>query len=109
MNTVLDDNKTLTLANSDRIRMTQRMKMIFEVGNLDNASPATVSRGGMIFLSRSTLGWLPEVKSNIIRRTDKDMLEELFVKSVDPTFKFIETKCKEAMGNEPIAAAASCL
>jgi dynein heavy chain len=109
MNTVLDDNQTLTLANSDRIRMTLRMKMIFEVGNLDNASPATVSRGGMIFLSRSTLGWLPEVQSLLKGRPDQAILEELFVKSVDKVFQFLDLQTKQVMQTEPIAATKSTI
>jgi dynein heavy chain len=44
MNSVMDDNKLLTLPNGERIRLEDHVKLIFEVGDLQYASPATVSR-----------------------------------------------------------------
>lgn len=71
LNTVLDDNKILTLANNERIPMTDNTKMVFEVENLNNASPATVSRCGIIFVSPTDLFWRPLVKTWCLDRIDE--------------------------------------
>jgi dynein heavy chain len=72
LNTVLDDNKLLTLANGDRIQMTDTMKCCFEVENLANASPATVSRAGIIYISDIVLGWKPVIESMFNAKQGED-------------------------------------
>ena len=51
LNTVMDDNKILTLASNERIPLLPHMRMIFEIGSLQYASPATVSRAGIIYVN----------------------------------------------------------
>lgn len=59
LNTVMDDNKVLTLVSNDRIPLTNEMKLIFEISNLKNATPATVSRAGVLFINETDIGWMP--------------------------------------------------
>lgn len=56
MNTVLDDSMTLCLSNGERIKLKPQMKMLFEVMDLAVASPATVSRCGMVFIDQDVVG-----------------------------------------------------
>uniref|UniRef100_A0A8C5JYE8 Dynein, axonemal, heavy chain 10 n=1 Tax=Jaculus jaculus TaxID=51337 RepID=A0A8C5JYE8_JACJA len=59
MNSVMDDNKLLTLANGERIRLQAHCALLFEVGDLQYASPATVSRCGMVYVDPKNLKYQP--------------------------------------------------
>lgn len=145
LNTVLDDNKILTLANGDRMPMTDNVKAMFEVctaremphnlhmahpsftallpcalrsaspvtdcrcvghccshqitffvlfvpqvETLVNASPATVSRAGIIFVSDTDLDWSPVVEGWILKRpaAEQPVFKELFSR-----FASLRLKC----------------
>lgn len=59
LNTVMDDNKVLTLASNERIALTHEMRLLFEIGDLKAATPATVSRAGILYINVDDLGWYP--------------------------------------------------
>ena len=58
MNSVMDDNRLLTLPNGERIRLNfPTCSMLFEVFDLQYASPATISRCGMVYVDPKDLGY----------------------------------------------------
>ncbi|XP_077184230.1 dynein axonemal heavy chain 17 isoform X3 [Paroedura picta] len=68
LNTVMDDNKVLTLASNERIPLNPTMRLVFEISHLRTATPATVSRAGILYINPADLGWNPIVSSWIERR-----------------------------------------
>ena len=56
---VMDDNKILTLASNERIPLTPSMRLLLEINHMNHCSPATVSRGGVIFVNADDIGWKP--------------------------------------------------
>ena len=63
LNTVMDDNKMLTLANNERIKLGDHSRLVFEVDSLAYVSPATVSRVGIVALNAYDVGWLAKLRS----------------------------------------------
>lgn len=55
MNSLLDDSKILCLANSERLKINEYVNIMFECESLKHASPATVSRLGIIYYPDCTL------------------------------------------------------
>ncbi|XP_073529664.1 dynein axonemal heavy chain 8-like [Phyllobates terribilis] len=91
LNSVLDDNKTLTLANSDRIPMSPCCRLLFEVDSIENASPGTVSRVGIVLLSSSVLTWRPVLQAWLKKRPaeERDIFQVLYDKVFEDAYTFM--------------------
>ena len=104
MNTVMDDNKVLTLVSNERIPLSDAMRMVFEINSLKNATPATVSRAGILYINETDVGWRPFVESWMQKReligtdpsgAERNILPGLFDKYIDATAEMIRKGHKE--------------
>eukprot|EP00798_Chlamydomonas_sp_ICE-L_P002275 gene2275-8543_t len=124
MNTVLDDNCMLCLPNGERIKLNATtMRVLFEVQDLAVASPATVSRCGMVYVPYEDLGWKPFIKSWLqqlgqlhsthdddmteIPQVNQDLVEGLFHRYIDPVLDFIHQHGVETIPSVDINKVAS--
>uniref|UniRef100_A0A8B9CMQ0 Dynein axonemal heavy chain 9 n=1 Tax=Anser brachyrhynchus TaxID=132585 RepID=A0A8B9CMQ0_9AVES len=98
LNTVMDDNKVLTLASNERIPLNPTMRLVFEISHLRTATPATVSRAGILYINPGDLGWNPPVSSWIDRReiqSERANLTILFDKYLPPCLDTLRTRFKK--------------
>ncbi|KAJ8683862.1 hypothetical protein QAD02_019654 [Eretmocerus hayati] len=115
LNTVLDDNKKLCLTSGEVMQMTNVMSMIFEVMDLLQASPATVSRCGMIYIEPHVLGWRPSAKSWITnmnpawRENHEPMIQLLVDWLFETCLEFTRKKCTLTLHAGQINQISSCL
>ena len=92
MNTVMDDNKKLCLSSGDIIKLTPSIRIIIEVDHLNNATPATVSRCGMIFLNPEDVlspnclinGWISNPPQKMNSPAHKTLFNILFNRIFEP-------------------------
>ncbi|KAJ3052006.1 Cytoplasmic dynein 2 heavy chain 1 [Rhizophlyctis rosea] len=102
LNSVLDDNRLLTMPNGERIQFGPNVNFIFETHNLKFASPATVSRMGMIYLSDEALDIPALVRAWLAKQPEKlrpalgAWLDEFFYKSLDWISRSCETVVETA-------------
>lgn len=102
MNTVLDDNKKLCLVSGEIIQLSSAMTMMFEVEDLAVASPATVSRCGMIYVEPTTMGFTPLLDSWIQSLPDfaagkGDTLKDIFLNVIPDLIYMIRKQLKETV------------
>ena len=94
LNSVLDDNHLLTLPTGERINFGNNVNFIFETHDLQYASPATVSRMGMIFLNYEDINikslitrWVKRQSESVQPKLEQ-FIEEYFYKGFEITVQF---------------------
>ena len=105
MNSLLDDNKVLCLSNNERISLGSHVKMMFEVDDLSQASPATVSRCAMIYFDPSALDWTAITDSwieNCEQKTVAQNFSKLFNSYLPRMIQFVQVDAKPVIGTNSL-------
>ena len=102
MNSVMDDNRMLTLASNERIPLLPHMRMIFEIRDLKHATPATVSRAGILYISTDEgTQWKSLINSWIAKKAFPDaastILKALFDKYISKTLLWMIINAKSVV------------
>ncbi|XP_025088458.1 cytoplasmic dynein 2 heavy chain 1-like isoform X3 [Pomacea canaliculata] len=103
LNSVLDDNRLLTMPSGERIQFGPNVNFLFETHDLSCASPATISRMGMIFLSDEDVDVKALIQSWISRLPEQQQqrlsgwIEDCFYKALTWVLKQNDTVVETSM------------
>uniref|UniRef100_H2ZF02 AAA+ ATPase domain-containing protein n=1 Tax=Ciona savignyi TaxID=51511 RepID=H2ZF02_CIOSA len=95
LNSVLDDNHLLTMPSGERIQFGPNVNFLFETHDLSCASPATISRMGMIFLSEEDTDVTALVRSWLKKQPEvahmklQGWMEDYFYRWGDLTHEYL--------------------
>jgi dynein heavy chain len=118
LNTVLDDNRKLCLSSGEIIKLTSYISVLFEVEDLNEASPATVSRAGMIYMEDGCVqyesiieSWLSDLPTYYQYEKYKRCIRTMFDQLIPAVLSFIKenpTQFKMPVPSLPNSLVRSC-
>ncbi|XP_015834463.1 cytoplasmic dynein 2 heavy chain 1 [Tribolium castaneum] len=94
LNSVLDDNRLLSLPSGWRVQFGPNVNFIFETHDLSHASPATISRMGIVLLSEQDLDLNCYIDNYV--KAQPEEFERLLGSHIDYFLKSVNWICNEA-------------
>ncbi|EFA11266.2 Dynein heavy chain, cytoplasmic-like Protein [Tribolium castaneum] len=101
LNTVLDENRKLCLSSGEVLHLTRNKWIFFELENLGKASPAMISRCGIIYMNSNVIGWQPLVTSWLqhndfeFQKGYEENFTVLFDWVIAPCLEFVRSCCHQ--------------
>lgn len=91
LNSVLDDNRLLTLPTGERLSLSADLKFIFETRDLSYTSPATISRNALICMNNEQSNIDPHIAYDDVEQFEQwiDNSQNFIIVGTDPTYKIV--------------------
>lgn len=106
MNTAMDDTRTLCLINSERIKIPSNLKILFETSDLNDATPAIVSRCGIVYMEQATVSMLSLVRtwgsttlSRFMSKASAKIVASTIEANIEAAITFIHSECNECISS----------
>lgn len=77
LNSILDENKKMNLPNGETINLSDGMCLMLETDNLSNVTPATISRCGLVFLSREEVNKPKQIFNQYLARLPPNLQDSV--------------------------------
>ena len=92
LNTLIDDSKRLVLPNGDTYFLPENSTILFETDSIQNISPATISRCGVVYFDIENLNWKVMMKSwmgsySFFSANELEKIELFFLAIYEPILK----------------------
>ena len=87
LNSILDDNKKMSLPNGESIKMSEGMCILLESNNIRNVTPATVSRCGLVALHKKECCSPKAIFNQFLRKLPPNLSE--YIKDLEIATNFL--------------------
>ena len=101
LNSILDENKKMSLPNGEQIKMSPGMCILLETNHLRNSTPATVSRCGLIYLHRKETCNSKAIFNKWLRNLPNNLTE--YAKDLDAAANFLMVEVISLFEEEKLA------
>ena len=99
LNSVLDDNKLLTLPSGERLSIPDNLRILLEVDSLEQATPATVSRCGMVWFSANTVS-MRMAANNLLMSLQKEDITNINAEIPQGQLSFLDSIMTSLVPND---------
>jgi len=101
LNSILDDNKKMSLPNGESIKMSEGMCILLETDHMRNVTPATVSRCGLVYLHRQETSDPKAIFNQWLRKLPPNLGE--YAKDLECVTNFLMVEALQVFEEEAAA------